>query len=190
LILSAIVTHHLLPIRGSGEQSVMGADTKDGKIDRAPVFTVYAIVALSAATDIYGFHRFAPTLGLPAWAGALCVIPIKLIEWHFLTFATRLFGSGALGKVIPPVPAAVWFFAASLTMLAARSTLYDILASADRASSKAADTRANLTAAFEGVKAQLELVSKPMPRPSKIVEQALGWEPLLPENCGVGYYKQ
>jgi hypothetical protein len=31
------------------------------------------------------------------------------------------------------------------------------------------------------VKAQLALVSKPLPRPSKLVEQELGWEPLLPE---------
>ena len=39
---------------------------------------VYAIVALSAATDTCGFQRFAPTLGLPAWAGLVCVIPITV----------------------------------------------------------------------------------------------------------------
>ena len=40
---------------------------------------VYAIVGLSAATDICGFQRFAPTLGVPVWAGLVCVLPIKLI---------------------------------------------------------------------------------------------------------------
>jgi hypothetical protein len=111
---------------------------------------VYAIVALSAATDICGFRRFAPTLGLPIWAGVLCVVPIKLIEWQFLTFANRLFQNG-------------------------------LLASADRVTAKRAETRANLVAAFEGVKAQLGTLSKPIPRPVKVVEQALAWYPLLPE---------
>src|SRR5262245_61179154 len=66
---------------------------------------VYAIVVLSAATDTCGFLRFAPTLGVPAWAGLVCVIPIKLIEWQFLTFATRLWDAGVLGKFAWPVVA-------------------------------------------------------------------------------------
>jgi hypothetical protein len=62
------------------------------------VLVVHAIVALSPATDICGFQRFAPTLGLAAWAGFVCVIPIKLVEWQFLTFAMRLW-----------VPAETWY---------------------------------------------------------------------------------
>jgi hypothetical protein len=142
---------------------------------------VYAIVALSAVIDICGFQRFAPALGLPAWAGALCVIPIKLVEWNFLSFATRLCQSGWLGTIVCPAPAVAWCLAAFLSMLAADSTIYDVLATADRTSAKAAETRENVTAALGGVKAQLALVSTPLPRPSKLVEQELGWEPLLPE---------
>jgi hypothetical protein len=67
-------------------------------------------------------------------------------------------------------------------MFAAHSRIYDLLASADLAGKTAAEMRANLTADLEGVKGQLALVSKPLPRPSKLVEQALGWEPLLPET--------
>ena len=114
---------------------------------------VYAIVALSAATDICGFQRFAPTLGLPAWAGLVCVIPIKLIEWQFLTFAMRLWGAGLLGWLISPAPVLPWFLAVYLSALAAHSTIYNALASADHAQAKRAETRANLAAAFEGVKA-------------------------------------
>jgi hypothetical protein len=118
----------------------MGARTHGGVVwDLYSV--VYAIVVLSAATDVYGFQRFAPLLGLPAWAGALCVIPIKLVEWKFLTFATRLYQSGWLGTIICPVPAVAWCLAAFLSMLAADSTIYDLLASADRAIAKAAETR-------------------------------------------------
>jgi hypothetical protein len=64
----------------------MGARNELSERTLAPslVLVVYAIVALSAATDICGFQRFAPTLGLPAWAGFVCVIPIKLVEWQFL----------------------------------------------------------------------------------------------------------
>jgi hypothetical protein len=142
---------------------------------------VYAIVALSAATDICGFQRFAPTLGLPGRAGALCVIPVKLIEWRFLTFAQRLFQCGFTGKFVCVVPVLAWCVAVSMSMLAAHSTIYDMLTSADGISTKAAETRSNMTAAFKSVTAQLELVSNPLPRPSKIVEQALGWEPQLPE---------
>jgi len=142
---------------------------------------VYAIVALSAATDICGFQRFAPTLGLPAWAGALCVIPVKLIEWRFLTFTLRLFQCGFVGKLVSTVPVLVWCLAVCTSMLAAHSTIYDMFTSADSISTKASETRTNLTAAFKSINAQLELVSNPLPRPSKIVEQALGWEPLLPE---------
>jgi hypothetical protein len=47
---------------------------------------------------------------------------------------------------------------------------------------RAAETRANLSADLEGVKAQLGLVATPLPRPSKLVEQALRWEPLLPDT--------
>jgi hypothetical protein len=142
---------------------------------------VYAIVALSAATDICGFQRFAPTLGLPAWAGALCVIPVKLIEWRFLTFAQHLFQCGFLGKSVSAAPVLAWCLAVNMSMLAAHSTIYDMLTYADGISAKAVETRSNTTAAFKSVTARLELVSKPLPRPSKIVEQALGWEPQLPE---------
>ena len=111
---------------------------------------VYAIVALSAATDICGFQRFAPTLGLPVWAGILCVVPIKLIEWQFLTFANRLFQNGLLGKTVSPVPVVAWCLAVCLSMLAAHSTIYNLLASADRITANSAETRANLVATFEG----------------------------------------
>ena len=69
---------------------------------------VWLVVALSAATDIAGFLRLAPSVGLPAWAAVLCVIPVKLIEWKFLTFATRLWRQGWLGKIQSPVYSIVW----------------------------------------------------------------------------------
>jgi hypothetical protein len=143
------------------------------------VLVVYAIVALSAAADICGFLRFAPILGVPAWAGLVCVIPIKLIEWRFLTFAMRLWGAGLLGRFVSPVPVAPWCLAVCLSALAAHATIYNALASADHAQAKKVETRANLVAAFEGVKAQLESLSKSPPRPVKIVEQSLAWKPLL-----------
>jgi hypothetical protein len=93
---------------------------------------VYAIVALSAATDVCGFMRFAPAFGLPSWAGALCVVPIKLIEWRFLTFATRLLQSGLLGRIICSMPVMTWCLSASFSMIAAHSTIYDMFASPDR----------------------------------------------------------
>src|ERR1700730_10971518 len=89
---------------------------------------VYAIVALSAATDIYGFQRLGPSLGLPGWAGALWVIPIKFVEWKFLTFALRLFRSGLLGKLVCPAPVFAWCIAFFLSTLAAHSTIYNTLA--------------------------------------------------------------
>src|SRR6516165_4231822 len=89
---------------------------------------VYAIVVISAATDVYGFQRFAPTLGLPAWAGALWVIPIKSIEWKFLTFAMRVLRSGLLGKVIFLAPVITWCITVFMSMLAAQSTIYHTLA--------------------------------------------------------------
>jgi hypothetical protein len=140
---------------------------------------VYAIVALSAATDTCGFLRFAPTLGVPAWAGTVCVIPVKLIEWQFLTFATRLWDAGVFGKFASPVPVVPWCFAVCLSALAAHATIYNALASADRAQAKKVETRANLAAAFEGVKAQLGSLSKLPPRPVKVVEQDLAWKSLL-----------
>jgi hypothetical protein len=47
--------------------------------DGRGLWPVDAIVALSTATDTCGFQRFAPALGLPVWAGALSVIPIKRV---------------------------------------------------------------------------------------------------------------
>jgi hypothetical protein len=78
---------------------------------------IYAIVALSAATDICGFQRFAPTLGLPAWVGWVYVSPIKFIEWQFLTFAMRLWDVGGLGRVASPIAAAAWCIAVCLSAL-------------------------------------------------------------------------
>jgi len=78
---------------------------------------VYAIVALSAATDTCGFLRC-----VPAWGGWVCVIPIKFIEWQFLTFAMRLWDAGLLGKFASPVPVAAWCLAVCLSALAAHST--------------------------------------------------------------------
>jgi hypothetical protein len=100
------------------------------------------------------------------------MIPIKLIEWQFLTFAMRLWGAGLLGKLASPAPVVPWCLAVCLSALAA-------LASADRAQAKKVETRANLAAGFEGVKAQIGSLSKSPPRPVKVVEQALAWKPLL-----------
>jgi hypothetical protein len=143
---------------------------------------VYAIVALSAATDMYGFQRFAPALGLPAWAGALWVIPIKFVEWKFLTFATRIFRSSALGKFIFSAPVAAWCIAVLMSMLAAQSTIYNVFASAERVRAKNVETRANLSAESRAIKAQIASLSDPhLPRPAKVVEAALAWF-ALPEE--------
>jgi hypothetical protein len=151
---------------------------------------VYAIVALSAATDVYGFQRFATTLGLPAWAGALGVMPIKFVEWKFLTFAVRLFRSGTVGKLVSFAPVMAWCIAVSLSMLAAHSSIRDTLASVGRAQAKKTETRAHLAAELSAVDAQITSLSEPRaPRPVKVVEEALEWIALpddvrrLTHNC-------
>ena len=60
--------------------------------------TVCSIALLALIADIYGFLRFAPTIGLPRWAAVVCVMPIKAVEWSFLIFAHRLWASNSLGK--------------------------------------------------------------------------------------------
>jgi hypothetical protein len=133
------------------------------------------IVALSAVTDIAGFLRFAPSVGLPDWAAVLCVIPVKLIEWKFLTFSSRLWRQGWLGKLQSPVYCIVWAIAVSLSALAAHSTIYTILAAAERSASKNVETRANFTIALDRVNGQLDAFTRPLPRPVTTVEEELRW---------------
>ena len=63
--------------------------------------TVCSIALLALIADIYGFLRFAPTIGLPRWAAVVCVMPIKAVEWSFLIFAHRLWASNWLESPIP-----------------------------------------------------------------------------------------
>jgi hypothetical protein len=135
---------------------------------------VYAIVALSAATDVYAFARFAPALGLPAWAGALWVFPIKFVEWKFLTFAASTFRSGLLGKLVFIAPAIAWCLAVALSKLAAHSTIHHTLASASRIQAKKFETRKNVSATLFAIEAQMKSLSDPRgSRPVKVVEEAL-----------------
>src|SRR5436305_14480540 len=112
------------------------------------------IVVLSALTDIAGFQRFAPSFGLPAWAAVLCVIPVKLIEWKFLTFALRLWRRGWLGKLQSPVYLVIWCMAVGLSALAAHSTIYTMLATADRSAAQRAEPRTNLAPALTRIDGQ------------------------------------
>jgi hypothetical protein len=141
---------------------------------------VYAIVALSGATDVHALARFALTLGMPAWAGALWVIPIKFVEWKFLTFAACIFRSGPLGKFVFIAPVIAWCIAVS--MLAAHSTIHHTLASAGRIQAKRVETRSNLSSALVAIEAQMKsLTDLRAPRPVKVVEEALAWV-ALPED--------
>jgi hypothetical protein len=133
------------------------------------------IVALSAATDIAGFLRLAPSVGLPAWAAVLCVIPVKLIEWKFLTFTTRLWRQGWLGRIQSPVYFIIWAMAVGLSLLAAHSTTYTLLAAADHSAAKNVETRANLVAAWNRNNERLDAFAKPLPRPVNTVEKDLDW---------------
>jgi hypothetical protein len=160
----------------------MGAWKHRGGSDWDFAVVVYAVVVLSAATDVYGFQRFAPALGLPAWAGSLWVIPVKFVEWKFLTFALRLFKSGLPGKFIFPATVVAWCIAVLMSMLAAHSTVYNALASGERFRAKKVETRANLSAELDALKAQIASLSDPrIPRPVKVVEETLGWL-ALPED--------
>jgi hypothetical protein len=133
------------------------------------------IVALSAAADVAGFMRFAPSLGLPTEAAALCVLPIKLIEWKFLTIAVRLWRQGWLGKFRCPVFVVIWGIAISLSALAAHATIYTMLATADHTAARNVETRRNLTVAMDRVNGQLDAFGKALPRPVKAVQGDFGW---------------
>jgi hypothetical protein len=133
------------------------------------------VVALSAATDIAGFLCLAPSVGLPAWAAVLCVIPVKLIEWKFLTFTTRLWRQGWLGKLQSPVYFIIWGIAVGLSALAAHSTIYTLLATTDHSAAKHVETRANLASARDRNNERLDAFAKPLPRPVNTVEKDLDW---------------
>jgi hypothetical protein len=133
------------------------------------------IVALSAATDIAGFLRLAPSVGLPPLAAVVCVIPVKLIEWKFLTFATRLWRQGWLGKLQSPVYIVIWGIAVGLSALAAHSATYTLLATADHSATKRVETRANLVTARNRNNERLDAFAKPLPRPVNTVEKDLDW---------------
>jgi hypothetical protein len=95
--------------------------------------------------------------------------------WKFLTFTTRLWRQGWLGKLQSPVYCIVWVIAVSLSALAAHSSIYTILAAADRGASKNVETRANLTIALDRVNGQLDAFTRPLPRPVTTVEEELRW---------------
>ena len=133
------------------------------------------VVALSTATDIAGFLRFAPSVGLPAWVAVLCVIPVKLIEWRFLTFTTRLWRQGWLGKLQSPIYLFIWGIAVSLSALAAHSATYTLLATTDYSAAKHVETRVNLVAARDRNNERLDAFAKPLPRPMNTVEKDLDW---------------
>ena len=136
---------------------------------------VVSIVILSVCTDVAGFLRFAPSLGLPTWAAVLCVIPTKLVESSFLMFGARLWRQGWLGKLQSPVYVAIWAIAVGLSALAAYGTVFNALAAADNGAATRAETRVILVAALARTNAQLDSFSKPLPRPVRTVEQDLSW---------------
>jgi hypothetical protein len=147
---------------------------------------IVLVAALSVVTDMVGFLRFASSLGLPAWAAALGVIPTKLIEWKFLAFGAQLWQRGWLGKLQAPVCVPIWFLAVGLSALAAHATIFNALATADHTLASKVEARANLATSLSRVNARLEAFSKPLPRPAKMVEQALGWAasaPTVSRNC-------
>ena len=133
------------------------------------------MVALSVATDIAGFLRLAPSLGLPAWVAVLCVIPVKLVEWKFLTFAARLWRQGWLGKLQCPVYLIIWGIAVGLSLLAAHSATYSLLATTDHGAAKLVETRANLVVARDRNNERLDAFARPLPRPMNTVEKDLEW---------------
>ena len=144
------------------------------------------LVALSAVADVAAFLRFAPAIGLPAWLGPIFVVPLKLIEWRCLTLAVRLWHTSLVGKLQSPVYVIVWALAVGLSALAAHSTIYTLLATADRNATTSAETRAHLVTALERTNGQLDAFQKPLPRPAKTVEQELGWATSVrapPRNC-------
>src|SRR5436190_11392739 len=144
------------------------------------------LVALSALTDIAGFLRFAPSFGLPAWAAVLCVMPVKLIEWKFLTFTARLWRQGWAGKLQSPMVLLPWGIAACLSALAAHATIYTMFATADHTAARNVETRRNLATALDRINGQLDAFPKPLPRPAKTVEQEYGWATSVrppPRNC-------
>jgi hypothetical protein len=141
---------------------------------------VVSIVVLSVCTDVAGFLRFAPSLGLPTWAAVLCVIPTKLVEWSFLMFGARLWRQGWLGKLQSPVYVVIWAIAVGLSALAAYGTVFSALAAADNGAATKAETRLNLVSALARTNAQLDSFAKPVPRPASTVEQDLSWAASVP----------
>ena len=142
---------------------------------------VGGIVVLALIVDVYGFLRFAPTIGLPWWAAVACVIPIKAVEWRFLTLAHRLSTIGWTGKLLSVVPVVVWLAAVGLSATAVHSTIHSMQDSADLSVAKKRETRTNLKATLASVDAQLATLSKPSaPRPPRSVQEALGWVALPP----------
>jgi hypothetical protein len=108
--------------------------------------------------------------------------PTAVVEWKFLTFASRLFRSRFLGKSVCLAPVAAWCIAVLMSMLAAHSTVYNALASGERLRAKKVETRANLSAELDALRAQIASLSDPrIPRPVKVVEETLGWF-ALPED--------
>ena len=142
---------------------------------------VGGIVVLALIVDVYGFLRFAPTIGLPWWAAVACVIPVKAVEWRFLTFARRLSTTGWAGKLLSGVPVVVWLAAVGLSATAVHSTIHSMQDSADLGAAKKRETRSNLKATLASVDAQLATLSKPSaPRPVRSVQEAMGWVALPP----------
>ena len=143
--------------------------------------TVGGIALLALIADIYGFLRFAPTIGLPWWAAVVCVIPIKAVEWSFLIFAHRLWASSWLGKLLTPIPVVLWFAALALSSVALHSVICFMLASADHTAAQKSETRTNFKATLADLEAQIASLSKAgVPRPLKTVQEALDWIALAP----------
>jgi hypothetical protein len=136
---------------------------------------VLLVMILSVATDIAGFLRFAPGFGIPDWAAVVCVVPTKLIEWRFLTFAARLWRRNWLGMVQAPIFVFIWGLAVALSALAAQATIVSALTAADHGAVARAELRTNLATALARVNGQLEAFAKPLPRPVQTVQQALSW---------------
>jgi hypothetical protein len=136
---------------------------------------VWPLVALSAVADAIGFVRLAPSFGLPPWASALAVIPIKLIEWKALTFGVRLWHKCWRGKLQSPVYVIIWSVAVALSALATHATMYTVLATADYTATRNVETRGNLALAHQRVSGQLDTFTKSPPRPMNTVEKDLAW---------------